>query len=113
MLNELSTTIATDLASCVPVGEKEKTAGFENTITKRAKIEALRRSRIRSFNFDLFAISPWEAMRKRTAGKLFLIPLFLDIKCMRMGKATALRPIKKSGFKKEKFNFFPIYLKFG
>jgi hypothetical protein len=112
MLNELSTTIATDLASCAPTREKEKMAGFENTITKRIKIKALRRSRAESFNLDLFAISPWEAERKRTAEKLFLIPLFLDIKCMRMGKATAIRPIKKNGLKKEKFNFFPTYLKF-
>jgi hypothetical protein len=106
MLNELSITIATDFASCAPAGEKEKTAGFENTTTKKAMIEALRRSRIEFFNFDLCAISPCEARRKRTAEKLFLIPLFLDNRCMRIGKATAPRPTKKNGLKKEKFNFF-------
>jgi hypothetical protein len=106
MLNELSTTIAMDLASCAPGGKKENTAGFENTMTKRVKIKALRRSRIKSFNFELFNISPWEAWRNRTPEKLFLIPLFLDIRCTRMGKTTAIRPIKKNGFKKEKFNFF-------
>jgi hypothetical protein len=112
MLNELSTTIATDLSPCIFTWEREKTAGFENTIASRIKIKALRKSRIESFNFDLFVISPWEARRKRTAEKLFLIPLFLDIRCMRAGSIIALIPIKKNGFKKEKFNFSPIYLKF-
>jgi hypothetical protein len=87
--------------------EKEKTAGFENTRTKKTRIKDLRKRSIRSFIFDLLATSPSEAKRKRTAEKFFLIPLFLDIRCMKMGNTTTAKPIKKNGFKKERFNSFP------
>jgi hypothetical protein len=107
MLKELSTTIATDLTSWEPALEKENIAGFENTITISTKIKDLTISKSTSFIFDLFATSPCEERRKDTAEKLFLTPLFLDIRCAITGNAPAASPVKKKGFKKEKFTYSP------
>ena len=104
MLKELSTTIATDFTPFTSTAEKEKTAGFENTRTSSTRVKALMRSNIKSFILDLLAVSPCEAKRNCTEGKLFLIPPFLEIRCAIIGRATVTIPIKKKGFKKEKFN---------
>jgi hypothetical protein len=80
MLKELSTTMAWDLGVLSCAVEKEKTAGFANTSTINTNMSALKINRIISFILDLVASSPWDEIRKLTAGKLFFTPLFRDIR---------------------------------
>jgi hypothetical protein len=75
--------------------EKENRAGFEKTVTNRTIIIDLRISMMRSLILDRFVYSPFDARRNSIEENLFLIPLFLEIRCAIMGRPIAIIPIRK------------------